>query len=94
VRSAEIADLEPEVRNFDPLQALDGGVDGLAVYRRLLERAWTVVAHGWVVLEVGHDQAQAVSALLAVDPRVDNGKICVRSDVAGRRRCVAARTLG
>ena len=94
VRTAEIADLEPEVRDFDPALALDGGIDGLAVYRRLLERAWDVVADGWVVLEVGHDQAHAVMELLASEPRVDKAKICVHSDVAGKRRCVAARTLG
>ncbi len=79
VRTAEIADLEPEVRNFDPVLALDGGIDGLAVYRRLLERAWNVIADGWIVLEVGHDQAHAVTELLAGQHRVDKAKICVRS---------------
>ena len=36
VRTAEIAALEPEVRSFDPVQALDGGADGLDFYRRLV----------------------------------------------------------
>ncbi len=94
VRTADIAHLEPEVREFDPVTALDGGIDGLAVYRRLLERAGTVVPSGWIVLEVGHDQAEAVADLLAAVPYVDAGRIRVRLDVSGRRRCVAARTLG
>ena len=38
VRTAEIPGLEPEVRDFDPTQALDGGPDGLAMYRRLMPR--------------------------------------------------------
>jgi release factor glutamine methyltransferase len=93
VRTADIAHLEPEVRNFDPALALDGGSDGLAVYRRLLTRAGTVVPKGWIVLEVGHDQAEAVAGLLAAEPYIDAAGIRVRHDVSGRRRCVAARTL-
>jgi release factor glutamine methyltransferase len=94
VRTADIAHLEPEVRNFDPALALDGGSDGLAVYRRLLARAGAVVPKGWIVLEVGHDQAEAVAGLLAAEPYIDAARIRVRRDVAGKRRCVAARTLG
>lgn len=94
VRTGDIARLDPEVRDFDPMTALDGGADGLVIYRRLLQRAGTVVPNGWIVLEVGFDQAQPVADLLAAAPRVDRAAIRVRSDVSGRRRCVAARTLG
>ena len=93
VRTGDIAHLDPEVRNFDPAIALDGGIDGLTVYRRLLERAGTVVPNGWIVLEVGHDQADAVAGLLASRAYVDANGIRVHRDVSGRRRCVAARTL-
>lgn len=95
VRTADIAGLEPEVRNFDPSEALDGGPDGLAMYRRLARGIATVIqAAGWVVFEVGHDQADQVIALLSREPRMDATQIRVRRDVAGKRRCVAARTLG
>jgi release factor glutamine methyltransferase len=93
VRTGDIMHLEPEVRDFDPVLALDGGIDGLAVYRRLLGRAGAVVPKGWIVLEVGHDQADAVADLMASVPCVDAQGIRLRSDVSGRRRCVAARTL-
>jgi release factor glutamine methyltransferase len=93
VRSSDIAQLEPEVRDFDPVLALDGGIDGLAVYRRLLARAGLVVPSGWIVLEVGRDQADQVADLLASQAWVDAAGIRVRTDVSGRRRCVAARTL-
>jgi release factor glutamine methyltransferase len=95
VRTAEIDGLEPEVRNFDPLEALDGGADGLVIYRRLMHRIGQVVPGGWIVFEVGHDQADAVTVLLsAAIPDLEASRIRIRRDVSGKRRCVAARTLG
>ena len=67
VRTADLNGLEPEVRDFDPIEALDGGPDGLAMYRRLAQGIPDVVAAaGWVVLEVGHDQADLVAGLLGI----------------------------
>lgn len=95
VRTADISGLEPEVRQFDPIQALDGGPDGLALYRRLAQGIQRVIPPaGWVVFEVGHDQADAVADLLASENAgMDRSRIRIRHDVAGKRRCVAARTL-
>src|SRR5262245_16887507 len=89
IPSLEIAQVEPEVREHDPRLALDGGADGVSFFRRLSAKAAKIVPDGWIVLETGHDQADAVATLLA-----DQGlrKISVHLDVAGRRRCVAART--
>jgi len=93
VRTGEIAGLEPEVREHDPIAALDGGVDGLHVYRRLAAGIRSVVPNGWVVLEVGHDQADAVAALLASSAGgADRGDVRFYLDVTSRRRCVAMRT--
>ena len=89
IPSRQIAEVEPEVREYDPAVALDGGEDGLDVFRRLIAKADEVVANGWLVLETGHDQADRVAALLAAR---GCGKLRVHRDVAGRRRCVAART--
>jgi release factor glutamine methyltransferase len=95
VRTEDISGLEPEVRNFDPMSALDGGTDGLVIYRRLMERIPATVPAGWVLLEVGHDQADAVADLLVSEiPTVNAKGIRVWRDVAGIRRCVAARTRG
>jgi release factor glutamine methyltransferase len=89
VRSGEIQRLEAEVRDFDPRIALDGGADGLAVYRRLAAGVASIVPQGgWVVVEVGYDQADAVLPILsglAVETRI-------YLDVAGKRRCVAVKT--
>jgi release factor glutamine methyltransferase len=90
IRSADIADLEPEVRDFDPRAALDGGSDGLAIYRRMAPRIRALVPNGWVVFEVGYDQAEAVADLLASATGERNPQpLSLYMDVAGKRRCVA-----
>jgi release factor glutamine methyltransferase len=65
IASSDIDGLQREVRDFEPHLALDGGEDGLDLYRRLVAQ---MEAHGcWprlVGLEVGFGQAQAVKALM------------------------------
>ena len=89
----EMAGLDPEVRGYDPPSALDGGADGLRFFHRLLARMGDIVVDGWTVLEVGHDQADAVAALLSsTGSAASAGDIRFYRDVAGKRRCVAARS--
>jgi release factor glutamine methyltransferase len=91
IPTRDIAGLDPEVRLYDPPSALDGGADGLRFFHRLLARMRHVVVHGWTVLEVGHDQADAVAALLSsTGSAASTGNIRFYRDVAGKRRCVAA----
>jgi release factor glutamine methyltransferase len=91
--STVIAELEPEVRDFDPRGALDGGSDGLAIYRRMAPRIPVVVPNGWAVFEVGYDQAEAVADLLASATGDTNPqRLSLHQDVAGKRRCVAWKT--
>ena len=60
----EIADLEPEVRAFDPRLALDGGRDGLDAYRAIAENAWRILApDGIIVVELGFGQAARVRSI-------------------------------
>jgi release factor glutamine methyltransferase len=92
VRTSEIAHLEPEVCKFDPVAALDGGEDGLAVYRALAPRFARVVPDGWVVLEVGYDQADAVASVVADGLGQPVADTRIYRDVARKRRCVAMRT--
>ncbi len=64
IARGEIETLAPEVRNFDPMIALDGGPDGLDAYRVLLaESANWLNDDGIVVFEIGHDQGKAVGLL-------------------------------
>lgn len=61
IAAAEIENLAAEVRLFEPRLALDGGVDGLDFYRRIAnESAQFLKPEGLVVVEVGHDQKQAI----------------------------------
>lgn len=64
IRSDVIPDLDPEVRDFDPMAALDGGSDGLTAYREIASQAEGFLkADGCVGVEIGFDQRQAVTEL-------------------------------
>ncbi|MFN3408348.1 MAG: peptide chain release factor N(5)-glutamine methyltransferase [Limisphaerales bacterium] len=64
IATAEIAALQPEVRDHDPRLALDGGTDGLDVFRRLAaEAAPWLKPDGRIMLEFGDGQAGAVSEI-------------------------------
>ena len=65
IPSAEIASLDPEVRDFDPRLALDGGPDGLEFYRKLA--VWArehLESGGRLMMEFGDGQAPAIESLL------------------------------
>jgi release factor glutamine methyltransferase len=63
--SGAIASLPPDVRDFDPRLALDGGPDGLAAYRVIAASAPRLLAAGGrLVLEIGVGQATDVTGLL------------------------------
>jgi len=64
IASEVIETLEPEVRQYDPRIALDGGQDGLDAYRRLAPEIMRVLKPGGAfAVEIGYDQKDAVEAL-------------------------------
>jgi release factor glutamine methyltransferase len=66
IPSDDIATLAPDVRDYDPWLALDGGHDGLAAYRAIAADAARVLAPGGrLAVEIGAGQGEAVAALLA-----------------------------
>ncbi len=84
VPSADLLRLPREVRNFDPRLALDGGIDGLDAYRRILPGSRSLLSGGgWLMVEIGAGQAADVTRLL-----VGAGFTRVRChpDLAGRDR--------
>jgi release factor glutamine methyltransferase len=87
IPTAEIDGLMPEVSRHEPRRALDGGPDGLAVYRALLAQAGKRVRVG-VALEVGHDQAGRVADLAR---RAGFGHLSTRDDLGGITRVVVGR---
>lgn len=61
IPSAELVDLQDEVRFFDPSRALDGGIDGLDFYRSILAKAPKYLRDGGqIFLELGIDQGEDV----------------------------------
>jgi len=89
IASDEIASLPPEVREFDPRLALDGGKDGLDVYRAIAADAQRLLAPGGrLIVELGAGQEATVGALLT-----DAGLTvkAARKDLAGIPRALAAR---
>jgi release factor glutamine methyltransferase len=92
VPTGDIAGLAPEVRNFDPWLALDGGEDGLDAYREIVPELPRCTPNGWSILEVGAGQAAAVCKMLG-HPGVgaDDRYIKTWRDLGGHVRCVAAR---
>lgn len=90
VRSAEVARLEPEVSAYDPRPALDGGPDGLAMYREIAANLRRLVPSGAAVLEVGWDQADSVCDILrGICGPDDFCEVRTLCDLGGRERCVA-----
>jgi release factor glutamine methyltransferase len=83
IPSGALAGLEPEVSRHEPKEALDGGLDGLDVYRALVPAAAHRAAHG-VLVEVGVGQASAVARLMS-----ECGlQTAVRKDLSGIDRVV------
>ncbi len=88
IASEEIATLDPEVRDHEPRLALDGGPDGLDAYRQLAPECLRVLRpDGLLAFEIGHTQAEAVSAILKDAGAED---IRVHCDLAARDRVVTA----
>jgi len=88
IASAAIAELAPEVRVFDPKAALDGGWDGLEAYRAIASQAARrLVPKGRMLLEIGYNQADAVSRVFS---RAGFGRVEILKDLAGLDRVVVA----
>ena len=89
VRSADIARLARDVRDHDPVAALDGGADGLDAYRAILpDLPRRLTPGGLALLEIGPDQAQAAAAIAR---RAGFARIETRRDLAGRDRVLVLR---
>jgi release factor glutamine methyltransferase len=82
--------LPPEVRDFEPRVALDGGRDGLTFFRRVLPRLGEYLSpQGWVLAEIGAGQDQKVREIAAANPDLDSCDFL--PDLAGIKRVFKAR---
>lgn len=92
ITTGEMLTLAPEVRDYDPPQALDGGVDGLRPYRRLVPvLAERLTPAGLLAFECGTGQGAEIAALLRSAGLLD---VAVVPDLAGHDRVVVGRAPG
>jgi len=86
IPTADISTLEPEVKDYDPPAALDGGADGFDSYRRIAAIAPNLLQDGgYILLEAGSGQAKQIADICK-----QNGlkHICTVADLSGIERCV------
>ena len=89
IPTAEIATLQPEVRDFDPHGALDGGADGLDFYRRFaVEAAAHLKPGGKIMLEFGDGQAEAIRKFFENEKWIVEA---LKADYSRRERILIAR---
>jgi len=89
IPSAEIATLQPEVRDFDPRLALDGGADGLEFYRLIAAQAGAFLKPGGkVMVEFGDGQAAAIGKIFETEKWIVEA---VQADYSHRARILVAK---
>ncbi len=83
IPSDVIPGLMREVKDHEPVLALDGGPEGMDLYRRIFEKAsWFLKPQGMMLLEIGHDQGEAIIALA----QSSDFDCVIRQDLAGLDR--------
>jgi release factor glutamine methyltransferase len=89
ITSSEIQRLAREVKDHEPIVALDGGEDGMEFYRRIVSQAPSYLRKGgWLLLEVGEGQGRKVSEMMETDGRFN---VLERmKDLSGMERVVKA----
>lgn len=86
IPTAEIEKLMPEVKTFEPMEALDGKEDGLYFYRKIVAKCGDYLnPGGHILFEIGHDQGEAVSTLLK---EAGFAMVRVIKDLSGNDRVV------
>ncbi len=86
IKSDDIKDLQPEIRDWEPLSALDGGIDGLVYYRKIVSAARQILNNkGILMLELGDGCAQPVKEIFE-----DSGysSIEILKDYSGKERII------
>ena len=91
IETGVIPELMPEVKDFEPRSALDGGVEGMDFYQRIVERALEYLnQEGMLCLEIGYNQAECVRTLME---RHGFSDIKVYKDLAGCDRVVTGKYI-
>jgi len=90
IRSTDVAELDRGVREYDPIRALDGGVDGLDAYRAIIPEAVRLLAPGGtLIVEAGCGQSGPISQLMSASGLTTVGS--PKADLSGIPRAIAGR---
>lgn len=93
IRSDVIPTLQREVKDHEPMMALDGGEDGLDFYKRIINDSSKNLKKGGVLIfEIGHDQKDVIVDIIEETEMFEN--IIAYKDLAGRDRIVKANLIG
>jgi release factor glutamine methyltransferase len=88
IKSSDIAGLQREVRDWEPVKALNGGADGLDYYRKILSKAAGYLKEsGWIFFEIGFGQSEAAAEIAG---RSGFKNVTVVKDFAGIDRVLKA----
>jgi release factor glutamine methyltransferase len=86
IQSHVIPNLDPEVKDHDPILALDGGESGLDAYEALIPQVFTLLKDGGITwLEIGYDQSEAVELLMK---KAGFGEVVTFKDLSNQPRIV------
>lgn len=92
IRTDEIQKLDPKIKNYEPLNALDGGESGIEFYDKIIRDAKAFLnKDGYLFLEIGYDQKDDVSNLFS--KHNINVKLKVVKDLAGYDRVIIAKFI-
>lgn len=91
IKSLDLASLMPEVKDWEPVHALDGGPDGLRFYKKIISDLYRFLnPGGHVFFEIGYDQGQAVKSMLQSAGLTD---VDIKKDYSGHDRIVYGRLV-
>ena len=92
VSSGEIKTLSPDVRDFEPIESLNGGREGLDLIKKVIIRSPDFLKRrGFLILEIGKDQIAPV--LRMINERGVFESISIKKDLAGIERVVMAQKI-
>lgn len=87
IKSRDVEQLSPYVKDKEPRRALDGGEDGYDFYERIIEQSKKVLTeNGMIAFEIGYEQGETVAELLKAT--YPNGTVEIIQDINGKDRIV------
>lgn len=90
IKTEVISGLEPEVSSYEPFLALDGGIDGLKFYRRIMDLSRELLAPGgWILLEIGYDQENEILEIIEKTGILE--MVAIKKDYGGNPRVAICR---